>query len=58
MSYRKKHYPAKPERTAQTVIEMEYSNPGVVRTLLTSGLWTKRRWTASSGSGMTAFWSP
>ena len=38
MSYRKKHYPAKPERTAQTVIEMEYSNPGVDRTLLTSRL--------------------
>lgn len=38
MSYRKKHYPAKPERNTQAMMEMEFSNPGVDRTLLTSRL--------------------
>ena len=38
MSYRKKHYPAKPERETPTLFDVEYSNPGVDRTLPTSRL--------------------
>ena len=44
MSYRKKHYPPKPEKPIQqtTLADMEYANPGVERTIfsgkLTSGL--------------------
>lgn len=38
MSYRKKHYPAKPERETKTLFDAEYSNPGVDRTLPTSRL--------------------
>lgn len=39
MSYRKKHYPPKPERPdAQMSMDVEYSNPGVDRTLPTSRL--------------------
>lgn len=44
MSYRKKHYPPKPEKAVQQTafVDMEYTNPGVERTIfsgkLTSGL--------------------
>ena len=38
MSYRKKHYPATPERETPTLFDVEYSNPGVDRTLPTSRL--------------------
>ena len=38
MSYRKKHHPAKPERETRPLFDVEYSNPGVDRTLPTSRL--------------------
>lgn len=40
MSYRKKHYPPKPEKPIQqtTLVDMEYANPGVERTIFSGRL--------------------